>query len=1339
MRQQLGWRISVQFRPKHALGRAAADSGGVAIICTRPDLYCISDLDRDEKGFLAVEARALDGSFRPFVIMGAYFPPLNSVFETQLRWTSLLIDKIVNSYRHLRATYGDDIILAGDFNMRLGKFAFGKETRRYTIDPVPNPSQARTSILRRLLKAINAAPAHGRHRFSWADTTSRAISGSHLDGEAEVDYIFLSLSLPEDRYRVLPTPKWGSVAPGRCEPVPNGITHRPITIALEPRPPIAADQPAKRHRRWRIPAYNDEVAWARVTAALEEELITPAATPIYDARASAQAAAAAIVAVFSAALDRTVKNVKPIHTAGAPVRRQRLFKGRGLPPAIARLFRHKRAAARSGQAEVEVRRLQREARYAARRHRRQEQAAVMAQQTGFESERVNRPHTFWCNVNREMAPENPTASSAGAQRVPDEPGHPPAPERFRAAVEKQLGGQRPNPPAIGDQGWLAHIPVSGCDALSRHFTAEEICRAFFPVMKRLPLKTCPADNGPTDACPLCKPFCEQHDRWPGGNADGAPMWRPRGRTSKSSASDDHMEHYSWARPADHSQRLDFRLKMAQAIANVFNKMLDEGVMPTGWTEYRTIMLLKSAKPGHQQNLADPDDYRPITLSPTLTKILGVALCTRLYHWSVKNRIIGAGQVGFMPHHGSELHVWTLTNAIERRRRERQDSYVLYVDLRKAYDSVDPRALLAVLRQMGLPDKLLFLLRAWSTNRTTSVSVNGIRTEPFNVTNGVGQGDVLSPLLFNLFIESLQRYLAIELPGVRIGELTLRALLYADDIAVLCSSPDEVQSAIDAIGRWTAAWGLKMNIGKGKTEAVPYPWRRSAECPIPGLKLRASVGEEVPWAAEYRYLGCNLRWDLNMDSLEERITKGIQANTARYFDYNSLIPNAGGALAFQVLNTTVTGAANYLLSMVEPTSSFSKQLDGLLADAARRCQSVPTQAVPQDAAWLDGRLPRALGLLMRERARLYLSLQHPHDSSGIAAQLFRILRREAAAHGGAARTQNWVSRTEHWFAKLAADYGVATPVASGPSACAKAAAVYGRAIGYANWRASCSDGKQAARLPAGSQLSGGPPRQHLTSLSFALDVQPSALGRERGHTPLSCRGPMCSGNLLAVAKVRHDRTQLTRLLSSRSGRIAFLCPPIAPSRWVEEGLVRFPDPSAWQSAKRPGGCPVCHHAGIQAQLHDEHVVSHCSGPSISDCRALLIPQLPSKVAGIARLSLLACHNEKRRPWEASQPAGLEDTVLEYLRLADSVDWASPIGRFLLHRLVTAQPWPATVVPLAADPATTLARRLGELFDATNVQPRHLRPLADLWASWSVSSFNQLCTSWAVDAGPLDPLL
>jgi hypothetical protein len=148
---------------------------------------------------------------------------------------------------------------------------------------------------------------------------------------------------------------------------------------------------------------------------------------------------------------------------------------------------------------------------------------------------------------------------------------------------------------------------------------------------------------------------------------------------------------------------------------------------------------------------------------------------------------------------------------------------LFVDFRKAYDSIHLDALWVVLERQGIPLPFIELLRDWSLKRTTQVRINGELSAPFHMSKGVPQGDPLSCLLFDLFIDSLSRFLISrpDIPGVSAfgNSISLQHQLYADDLVCLARSVEELQRMLSYIKQWADAWGMHLNTGVGKTEAM----------------------------------------------------------------------------------------------------------------------------------------------------------------------------------------------------------------------------------------------------------------------------------------------------------------------------------------------------------------------------------------------------------------------------------------------------------------------------------------------------------------------------------------
>ena len=128
------------------------------------------------------------------------------------------------------------------------------------------------------------------------------------------------------------------------------------------------------------------------------------------------------------------------------------------------------------------------------------------------------------------------------------------------------------------------------------------------------------------------------------------------------------------------------------------------------------------------------------------------------------------------------NLFVLYNLVETQKKRKKPLYVCYIDLTKAFDYLNRDALILKLQQRNVYGKFLNTIKSMFLKSISRVKWNGKISKPIKNRNGVMQGGVLSPKLFNAFLQDLGKYLNPKY-GLKIGAIYLAYLLFADDIVL----------------------------------------------------------------------------------------------------------------------------------------------------------------------------------------------------------------------------------------------------------------------------------------------------------------------------------------------------------------------------------------------------------------------------------------------------------------------------------------------------------------------------------------------------------------------------
>ena len=142
--------------------------------------------------------------------------------------------------------------------------------------------------------------------------------------------------------------------------------------------------------------------------------------------------------------------------------------------------------------------------------------------------------------------------------------------------------------------------------------------------------------------------------------------------------------------------------------------------------------------------------------------------------------------------------------------------VTFLDASKAFDNVNHFTLFDKLLANGMPIYLIRIIAFWYQHQNMSVKWGNATSTTFTVTNGVKQGGILSPLLFNIYIDDLSLTLSKSNIGCRLGGRLINHIVYADDLCILSMSPGEMQILLDICEKYGSDHDIIYNSKKNLT-------------------------------------------------------------------------------------------------------------------------------------------------------------------------------------------------------------------------------------------------------------------------------------------------------------------------------------------------------------------------------------------------------------------------------------------------------------------------------------------------------------------------------------------
>ena len=272
------------------------------------------------------------------------------------------------------------------------------------------------------------------------------------------------------------------------------------------------------------------------------------------------------------------------------------------------------------------------------------------------------------------------------------------------------------------------------------------------------------------------------------------------------------------------------------------------------------------------DLSDTSNYRHIAISCIVSKTLENVILQRIeeYLWTTDN------QFGFKAQHSSDLCVYALTEFIEYFINRSTSVYVAFLDASKTFDKINHWLLFKKLIERQKSLYLVTLLCYWYRHQVMFVKWGSSLSTGFRVTNGVRQGVVLSPLLFNVYINDLSIQLSQTGIGGSIDGKFVNHMTYTDDLCVISLSSSGLQSLLNICTDYCQLRDLTFNAKK----SVCMFFRSSVnkQC---GLADTSISGNMCEFANEVKYLGVMINSSL-------KTTIDVKRQTRNFYSRASLL-------------------------------------------------------------------------------------------------------------------------------------------------------------------------------------------------------------------------------------------------------------------------------------------------------------------------------------------------------------------------------------------------------------------------------------------------------------------
>ena len=298
---------------------------------------------------------------------------------------------------------------------------------------------------------------------------------------------------------------------------------------------------------------------------------------------------------------------------------------------------------------------------------------------------------------------------------------------------------------------------------------------------------------------------------------------------------------------------------------LINQVLNTGTFPDKLKIAKVIPIFKKGDPSLFEN------YRPISLLPAISKVVEKIIALQLSSYFEKNKLLFDNQYGFRPKHSTEHAALELIDRSTNKMDTNEIPLNIFIDLSKAFDTIDHSILLNKLKYYGLKGSTLNLFQSYLSNRKQYTEIEDTTSTILPIQVGVPQGSILGPILFIIYVNDLPQC-----------SNKFDFIMYADDTTLsstidsFCdinsnaSADSLINAEIDKVIEWLKINKVSLNKNKSKYMTFHMPKKQ-----IQHLTLKID-GINIEKVEEFNFLGLtmdtNLKWKKHTDKISNKCSK-----------------------------------------------------------------------------------------------------------------------------------------------------------------------------------------------------------------------------------------------------------------------------------------------------------------------------------------------------------------------------------------------------------------------------------------------------------------------------------